>query len=208
MGSTDTSAHALRYDLQIVASWVGEGARVLGLGCGEGDLLHYLKTHKQGRCTGIEMDEAKVARCIERGLTVIKGDINEEVLDYGENVFDVVILSQTLQQIYDPLGLIKTILGIGRRAVVSFPNFSHWNIRFQLLLTGHAPKSVQLPYEWYDTPNIRVITLNDFRRFAKQVGFKIYNEAAIRTHSQDYFGKIVRFLPNWRATYGLYLIGR
>ena len=208
MVSRDLFSRTLRYDLQIVASWIGEDAKVLGLGCGEGDLLHYLKTQKQGRCTGIEMDEAKVARCIERGLTVIRGDINEEVLDYAENSFDVVILSQTLQQIYDPLGLIETILRIGRRAVVSFPNFSHWNIRFQLLLTGHAPKSVQLPYEWYNTPNIRVITLNDFKRFASKTGFKIYKEVAIRTHSQDYFGKIVRVLPNWRATYGLYLIGR
>jgi methionine biosynthesis protein MetW len=208
MGSTNLSAHALRYDLQIVASWIDEGAKVLGLGCGEGDLLHYLKTHKRGRCTGIEIEETKVARCIERGLTVIKGDINEEVLDYAENSFDVVVLSQTLQQIYDPLNLIETILRIGRRAVVSFPNFSHWNIRFQLLMTGHAPKSVQLPYEWYNTPNIRVITLSDFKRFAKQIGFHIYKEVAIRTHSQDYHGKIVRFLPNWRATYGLYLIGR
>ena len=200
--------NTLRYDLRIVASWIHPGARILGLGCGEGDLLYYLKSKKDVACTGIEIDEARVAHCIERGLTVLQGDINEEVCDYPNDAFDYVILSQTLQQIYAPADLIKSMLRIGKRAVVSFPNFSHWTIRMQLLLKGIAPVSRQLPYQWHDTPNIRVMTIKDFKRYAGEVGFKILKEVAINTNSQDRHGNIVTLFPNLRASYGIFLIGK
>ncbi len=205
---TEMVPNGLRYDLQVVASWIHPGARVLGLGCGEGDLLYHLKRQKEAACTGIEIDEARVANCIERGLTVLQGDINEEVRDYPNDAFDYVVLSQTLQQIYDPAGLIKSILRIGKRAVVSFPNFSHWKIRLQLLFKGVAPVSRQLPYQWHNTPNIRVITIEDFRRYAGEVGFKILKEVAINTNNHDRRGSIVTVLPNLRASYGIFLIGK
>jgi methionine biosynthesis protein MetW len=208
MSASDARPPILRYDLRIIATWIEPKTKVLGLGCGEGDLLYYLKHHKQVRCTGIEIDEAKVAKCIQRGLTVLQGDINCEVQDYPDQAFDVVILSQTLQQIYEPASVIESMLRIGKKAIVSFPNFSHWGNRLQLLFTGHAPVSPQLPYDWHNTPNIRVITLKDFKRFARQMNVAIYKEVAINTHSQDRVGKIVRILPNLRATYGLFLIGR
>jgi len=198
----------IRYDLRVVASWIHPRARVLGLGCGEGDLLYYLKTRKEAVCTGIEIDEARVARCIERGLTVLQGDINEEVQDYPSDAFDYVVLSQTLQQIYDPADLIKSMLRIGKRAVVSFPNFSHWKVRSQLFFKGIAPVSRQLPYQWHNTPNIRVITIEDFRRYAGEVGFKILKEVAINTNNRDRSGNIITYLPNLRATYGIFLIGK
>jgi methionine biosynthesis protein MetW len=198
----------MRFDLHIIASWIEPGSKVLDLGCGEGDLLHFLKTDKQVSGTGIECVEAKVAQSVERGLSVLQGDINEEVLDYPDNTFDYVILSLTLQQVYEPAKLIQSLLRIGKRGIVSFPNFSHWGIRLQLLLTGYAPITKQLPYEWYDTPNIRVITMRDFRKFSKKVGFEILKEVAINTSSQDRHGKIVDFLPTLRATYGIFLIGR
>ena len=197
----------MRYDLQIIASWIKPGANVLDLGCGEGDLLEYLIDQKQVRGNGIERDEVKVARCIEKGLSVLQGDINEEVQDYAAGSFDYVILSQTLQQVYEPDTLIRAMLSIADKGIVSFPNFSHWEIRRQLLTTGYAPVSRQLPYQWYDTPNIRVITLKDFRRFIHDVNLRILKEVAINTHSQDRYGKIIKFLPTLRATYGLYLIG-
>lgn len=197
----------MRYDLQIIASWIKPGARVLDLGCGEGDLLVYLMEHRQVRGSGIERDEVKVSHCIEKGLSVLQGDINKEVHDYAPGSFDYVILSQTLQQVYEPDRLIRTMLDIGHKGIVSFPNFSHWEIRRQLFMTGYAPVSKQLPYQWYNTPNIRVITLKDFRRFIREVNLRILKEVAINTHSQDRFGRIIRFLPNLRATYGLYLIG-
>jgi methionine biosynthesis protein MetW len=198
----------MRFDLHIIASWIEPGSKVLDLGCGEGDLLHFLKTNKQVVGTGIERVEAKVAQSVERGLSVLQGDINEEVLDYPDNTFDYAILSLTLQQVYDPANLIQSLLRIGKRGIVSFPNFSHWGIRFQLLMTGYAPITKQLPYEWYDTPNIRVITVKDFRKFSKQVGFEILKEVAINTNSHDKRGKIVDFLPTLRATYGIFLIGK
>jgi methionine biosynthesis protein MetW len=203
-----TEHNGIRYDLQLVASWIPRGARVLGLGCGDGALLHYLAARKNAVCTGIDIDEDCVARCIERGVTVLQGDINEEVGDYPDHAFDFVILAQTLQQIYEPATLIREMLRIGRHSVVSFPNFSHWRVRLMLALTGHAPVTPQLPYQWHNTPNIRVITLADFRRYAQQVGFKILKEVAINTDRRDHSGRIVRFWPDLLSTYGLYLITR
>ena len=208
MTTTCKTGNGIRYDLRLVASWIPEDARVLGLGCGDGALLHYLKTRKHAQCTGIDIDESCVAHCIERGLTVLQGDINEEIRDYPDNAFDFVILAQTLQQIFEPAPLIREMLRIGRRGVVSFPNFSHWRVRLMLALTGHAPVTPQLPYQWHDTPNIRVITLADFRRYARQVGFTIIKEVGIDTDRQDRSGKIVRFWPDLLATYGLFMIAK
>ncbi len=198
----------MRYDLQIIASWIEPGSKVLDLGCGEGDLLSSLKKEKQIIGTGIESSEEKVAICIERGVQVLQGDITEEVVDYPDNAFDYVILSQTLQQVYGPHKLIKELLRVGRQIIVSFPNFSHWSIRLQILFSGYAPKNRQLPYEWYDTPNIRVITIQDFRRFVKNTGCRLIREVAINTHSHDLQGSIITFLPNLRATFGVFLVSR
>ena len=198
----------MRFDLRIIASWIEPGSKVLDLGCGEGDLLYFLRGNKKVDGTGIEQVEAKVVQCIEKGLSVLQGDINEEVMDYPDNTFDYVILSQTLQQVYEPAELIQSLLRIGRKGIVSFPNFSHWRVRLQLLTTGYAPITKQLPYDWHNTPNIRVITLRDFRKFSRDVGFQILREVAINTNSEDKVGNIVEFLPNLRATYGIFLIGR
>lgn len=198
----------MRYDLQLIASLIAPGTRVLDLGCGEGDLLAYLKKTKQVVGTGIERVEARVELAIKKGLSVIHGDINMEILDYADHSFDYVILSQTLQQVFEPASLLHELLRIGGKGIVSFPNFSHWRIRMQLLFNGYAPISRQLPYEWYDTPNIRVITLKDFRKFSKEVGFKILKEVAINTNSRDKRGSIVRVRPNLFATYGIFMISK
>ncbi|KGO34251.1 methionine biosynthesis protein MetW [Desulfobulbus sp. Tol-SR] len=194
----------MRFDLQVIASLIEPGSRVLDLGCGGGDLLAWLAAAKDVRGAGIEQDKDKAARCIARGLSVLHGDLNTEVEDYPDASFDYVILSQTLQQVYEPARLLRSLARIGKRVIVSFPNFSHWTIRLQLLWRGMAPKNDQLPYSWYDTPNIRVITLADFRRFARDVGYRIVREIAIDTASSS--GKVVEFLANWRATYGIFII--
>ncbi len=196
----------MRYDLQVIASWVESGSRVLDLGCGSGDLLAWLTANKKVHGTGIERDQNKVAQCIAKGLTVLQGDFSREVDDYPDKAFDYVILSQTLQQVYEPASLLYSLARIGSRVVVSFPNFSHYSIRLQLLFRGMAPKNEQLPYSWYDTPNIRVITLNDFRKFARDVGYRIVREMAINTHHHEVTGKIVTNLTNLRATYGIFSI--
>ncbi len=198
----------IRYDLSIIESWIEPGSRVLGLGCGDGDLLYALKTQKNVEECGIEKSEEGVRACIGKGLSVIQGDINTEISDYPDQCFDYVILSQTLQQVYEPAGLIRSMLRVGKKAVVSFPNFGHYRIRLQLLLSGYVPVTEQLPYQWYDTPNIRVLTIRDFERFSKDVGFRILKEVAINTKDRDMHGNIVRIFPNIRATYGLFLIGQ
>ena len=199
-------ADQLRFDLSVIASWIKPGSRVLDLGCGHGDLLAWLKEHKQIQGTGIEQDKEKAAFCIGRGLSVLQGDLKDEVLDYPDASFDMVILSQTLQQVYQPDVLLKSLARIGRQVIVSFPNFSHYRIRMQLLFKGQAPKSSQLPYSWYDTPNIRVITLADFRRFSREVGYTIVKECAINSQAQDRNGKVVTYFSNLLATYGIFLI--
>ncbi|MEW5908871.1 MAG: methionine biosynthesis protein MetW [Thermodesulfobacteriota bacterium] len=200
--------NSIRFDLKVIASWIEPESRVISLGCGDGDLLYYLKKKKGVIATGIDHNEEKVARCIGRGLSVLQGDILEEIADYPDNAFDYVILSQTLQQIYNPSTLIRSMLRIGKRGIVSFPNFSHWRIRLQLLFTGDAPITPTLPYEWYNTPNIRVITLEDFRKYSRAVGFHILKEIAINTTSRDKYGKIIKRFPNLLATYGIFLIGK
>lgn len=204
---TESPTPKMRFDLQVIASWIEPGTKVLDLGCGEGDLLAYLKEHKRVIGTGIDNSEAKVAHCIEKGLSVLHGDLSEEVKDYADQTFDFVILSQTLQQVYEPDKLLKELVRIGRRVVVSFPNFSHWSCRLQLLLQGRAPTTKQLPYSWYNTPNIRVITSKDFHLFACEMGFRIFKEVAISTWNQPGDGTIIKFFPNLRATNGIVLMG-
>ena len=200
------STDNIRFDLQVIANWIEPGSKVLDLGCGNGDLLAWLQDFKQITGTGIEQDKVKAAHCIARGLSVLQGDLNEEVDDYPDRSFDYVILSQTLQQVYEPARLLYSLARIGRRVIVSFPNFSHYSIRLQLLFRGQAPKNDQLPYSWYDSPNIRVITLADFRNFAKDVGYTIVQEIAINTNSAHSAGSIVSCCRNLRATYGIFVI--
>ncbi len=198
----------LRYDLQIIASWIEPESRVLGLGCGEGDLLYWLKKEKNVKERGIEIEESKVVKCIEKGLSVLQGDINEEIEDYPDNAFDYAICSQTLQQVYEPAGLINAMMRVAKMGVVSFPNFGHYKVRMQLAFTGRAPVTKELPYRWHNTPNIRVLSLGDFEQFSRQVGFNIKKQAAINTWDDHRQGKKVAFLPNLFATYGIFLIGK
>jgi methionine biosynthesis protein MetW len=196
----------IRFDLRIIASMIVPGSRVLDLGCGNGDLLASLAASKNVTGTGIEQDKEKAAHCISRGLSVLQGDLNEEVEDYPDSSFDYVILSQTLQQVFEPARLLNSLARIGRKVIVSFPNFSHYSIRLQLLYKGVAPKSDQLPYSWYDSPNIRVITLKDFRQFSHDVGYNILREITISTNPANSEGSIIRYFTDLRATYGIYII--
>ncbi len=196
----------IRFDLRIIASMIEPGSRVLDLGCGNGDLLAWLAATRNVVGTGIEQDKQKAAHCISRGLSVLQGDLNEEVEDYPDCSFDYVILSQTLQQVFEPARLLCSLARIGRKVIVSFPNFSHYTIRLQLLYKGVAPKNDQLPYSWYDSPNIRVITLKDFRKFSRDVGYNILKEITIRTNPANSEGSVIRYFSDLRATYGIYII--
>ncbi|WP_243439899.1 methionine biosynthesis protein MetW [Fundidesulfovibrio soli] len=198
----------MRYDLDLIASWIAPESRVLDLGCGQGELLEYLHQAKNVQGYGVEQDEAKAAEGIARGVSILQGDITREVMDYPDHFFDFVVLSQTLQQVAEPLGLIRQMLRVGRRAVVSFPNFAHWRGRCQMFFQGRAPVTPELPYEWNDTPNIRVITLVDFKRFCVRHSIPVIEAVAVKTEPSARTGLILNWLPNLRATNGIFLLGR
>ncbi len=198
----------MRFDLYTIASWIKPHSRVLDLGCGSGDLLNFLQEKKEVSGTGIEANEDKVAEGIISGVNIIQGDIHNEIVDYLEDSFDYVILSQTLQQVLKPAMLIHEMLRVGKRGIVSFPNYTHYKNRLYFFFRGRAPISKELPYQWFDTPNIRVIPLKDFRRFCSLFGFEIIKEIAISTYHQEEQGREVRFFPNLLASYGIYMLGQ
>ena len=198
----------MRFDLSVIASWITPGSRVLDLGCGQGDLLEHLHAAKGVQGYGVEMDLEKASQGIARGVSILQGDINEEIKDYPDQYFDFVVLSQTLQQVHAPLELMTEMLRVGRKGIVSFPNFAHWRNRCQLFVQGQAPVTRELPYEWHDTPNIRVITIKDFTHFCHRYGLTVQEMVAIKSYYKTNTGVVIRCLPNLRATYGIFLLGK
>src|SRR5918911_2718843 len=162
-----------RVDLVMVADMVARGARVLDVGCGDGELLQILSERRDVDGRGIELSREGVNECVARGLAVIQGDADTDLVDYPDDAFDYVILSQTLQATRQPKVVLENMLRIGRRAIVSFPNFGHWRIRLQLLLNGAMPVTDNLPDSWYDSPNIHFCTIKDFRDLCLVAGVKV-----------------------------------
>ncbi len=189
-----------RGDFAIISELVEPNSKVLDLGCGEGELLAWLAENKGVDARGVEISAAKVQRAIARGVSAYQGDIDEVLADYPDQAFDCVILSQTLQETRWPLKVMRDMLRVGRHAIVAFPNFGHWSVRLSLMLTGHAPKTELFPYEWYDSPNIHFLTVDDFDQLVRKEGFTI---------ERNYFlsGKrTVAALPNLRAEVAVYLV--
>lgn len=189
-----------REDHRIIADMIGEASTVLDLGCGEGDLLAWLARHKRIEARGVEIAPEKVRRCVELGLSVYQGDINQGLADYPDACFDYVILSQTLQVVRHPLELMREMRRVGRRIVVAFPNFGHWSVRLSLLCTGKAPRTGHLPYQWYDSPNIRVLTILDFEDLLRQEGLRAEQTCFLRR------GRRVASQPNLLADSAIYLL--
>lgn len=168
-----------RVDHDLIASFVSPGARVLDVGCGDGRLLERLQREKSVDGRGIELSQRGVNLCVARGLSVIQGDADRDLVFYSDKSFDFVILSQTLQATRDPREVLEHLLRIGRHVVVSIPNFGHWRVRLSLLLRGRMPVTRDLPYSWYDTPNIHFCTIRDFVDLCREVGATVERGIAL-----------------------------
>lgn len=192
----------LRPDLLFIVEAIPRDARVLDLGCGAGELLKVLEDAKAARGTGIEIVEERVYEAAAQGVTVHHGDFCEVLPYYPESSFDYVILSQTLQQAGDTLAVLEEALRVGKYVVASFPNFGYWRARMQLLFRGRVPVTEALPYAWYDTPNVRSLTIKDFLTFARRQRVGIVNRFFMGRRRR------VRFWPNLRAVEALFVVER
>ncbi len=168
-----------RIDHLLVSEMVEPGSRVLDVGCGDGALLELLTTRRGVDARGIELSRDGVSACVARGLSVIQGDADTDLSDYPDDAFDYVILSQTIQATRNPRIVLENMLRIGRRAIVSFPNFGHWRIRAMLAVTGRMPVTRNLHYSWYDTPNIHFCTIRDFVSLCDEVGATVERAVAL-----------------------------
>lgn len=182
----------IRSDHRLLADMVRSGARVLDVGCGDGDLLAFLAASKGVDARGIEISREGVAACVSKGLAVIQGDADTDLFEYPDDCFDYVILSQTLQATRRPRVVVEQMLRIAKNVIVSFPNFGHWRIRASLLFQGRMPVNENLPDSWYDTPNIHFCTIRDFVALADEVQAKI-----VRAEALDASGKPVRVAMPW-----------
>ena len=162
-----------RVDLLLIADMIEQGARVLDVGCGDGALLRHLRLQRGVEGRGVDMSWANVSTCVAGGLSVVQGNADHDLGTYPDQAFDVVILSQTLQATANPRDVLTHMLRIGKRAIVSFPNFAHWRIRWQILAWGRMPVTETIGYRWYDTPNIHLCTIRDFVELAGEVGARI-----------------------------------
>ncbi len=196
----------IRVDHKIIAELIDNGSRVLDLGCGDGNLLKFLVTEKSVIGRGVEITEEGMEICVSKGLSVLHGDIDEGIRDYRDGFFDYVVLSQTLQVVHRPKFVIKEMLRAGKKAIVSFPNFGNWRVRLDLLFSGRMPKSDVLPFEWYDTPNIHLCTIKDFRVLCSEMGIRIEREIYLKNQDTENTGLLVRVAPNLFAGIAIYLI--
>jgi len=170
---TAKPASKLRPDLAAIAEMIPPGARVLDIGCGDGSLLEYLVRAKGVDGRGLELIQQNVNQCVARGLSVVQGDADADLNEYPSGIFDIVILSQTIQATEKPSYVLRELLRIGKRVIVSFPNFGHWKVRLSLLINGRMPVTKTLGHSWHDTPNIHLCTITDFLTLAQETGAKI-----------------------------------
>lgn len=187
----------LRADLAFIAHWVREQSNVLDLGCGDGVMLDYLQSDKRCVGYGIEIDDAQIPKCVARDVAVIQQDVEAGLGFFADNAFDTVLCLSALQMMKNVEGILREIARVGREAIVSFPNFAYWPHRVALL-RGRMPVSKSLPYQWYDTPNLRCATIKDFEELAKEVGLDVLECVALED------GKPVTFMPNWRGSLAVF----
>lgn len=182
-----------RVDFAVIADLVEPGSRVLDVGCEDGELLALLEAEKNVDGRGVELAMQNVSRAVGRGLAVVQGDADRDLVDYPDNAFDYVILSQTLQATRNPRTVLTELVRIGQRAIVSFPNFGYWRVRLSLLVRGRMPVNETLPYQWYDTPNIHFCTIRDFVALCRELDVRIVKATALNG-----FGQARALSASWR----------
>ena len=187
-----------RYDYDLIASWIPERSRILDLGCGDGELLRSLWQEREAPGYGVEIEDAAVLACVENDVNVLQLDLESGLAAFGDQSFDCVILSETLQAIRHQEILLREMLRVGREAIVSFPNFGHWGARLQIAFGGHMPVSRELPYQWYDTPNLHHCTIRDFEDLCRRLRIRIRERLVLHD------GKPVTFLPNLLGSLAVY----
>ncbi len=205
---TVRTADTARVDLLLIAEMVAPGSRVLDIGCGDGTLLRLLAEKRNVDSRGIELSQAGVNSCVAQGLAVIQGDADTDLAYYPELAFDYAILSQTIQATHSPRRVLEQLLRIGKRAIVSFPNFGHWRVRSQLLVGGRMPRTDNLPDCWYDTPNIHLCTINDFLGLCGDIGAKVERAVALNAYGRKMGVSMPFFMQNLFGEQAVFLLSR
>ena len=196
----------MKQEFKIIANNIENNTRVLDVGCGDGVLIEYLKQEKNIDVRGLEISKDKVQTCISKGLTVIEGNAEIDLKQFPNNSFDYVVLSQTLQAFLNPEIVINELLRVGKRAIVTIPNFGFWKVRLHLLFKGTMPVTKTLPDEWYNTPNLHMCTIKDFVKFSKTMNFKIFKSIALNNMNTTKIDKSNLFFKNLFPELGIFLI--
>tara|TARA_B100001559_G_scaffold314705_1_gene315489 strand:+ start:222 stop:818 length:597 start_codon:yes stop_codon:yes gene_type:complete len=196
----------MKLEYKIIVDLIDDNTRVLDVGCNDGTLMQLLKENKNVDIRGIEISKQKVQICISKGLTVIEGNAEFDLKQFPDNSFDFVILGQTLQAFINPEVVIKELLRVGKKAIVTIPNFGHWKVRLDLLFKGTMPITKTLPNNWYNTPNIHMCTIKDFFAFSKTMNFKIFKSLVLINKSVSKIDKSNLFLKNLISELGIFLI--
>ena len=196
----------MKSEYKIIADMITENTRVLDVGCDDGSLMEFLKEEKNVDIRGIEISKQKVQTCISKGLTVIEGDAEFDLKQFPDKSFDYVVLGQTLQAFINPEIVIKELLRVGNKAIVTIPNFGHWKVRLNLLFQGTMPVTKTLPNEWYNTPNIHMCTIKDFFKFSKTINFKIFKSLALMNKSVSVINNSNLYFKNLFCELGIFLI--
>ena len=196
----------MKLEFKIIADLLEENTRILDVGCDDGTLMEFLKKDKNVDIRGIEISKKKVQVCISKGLTVLEGNAEFDLKQFPENSFDYVVLGQTLQAFVNPEIVIKELLRVGKKAIVTIPNFGHWRVRLNLLTKGTMPVTKTLPNDWYNTPNIHMCTIKDFVKFSKTINFKIYKSLALMNKNVSNINNSNLSFKNLFAELGIFLI--